>query len=96
MIALKKFVRLSSTLRSFSSTLADVVKRESKRLERAGVAFGQGCDNAVDEAAWLALRCLNQPIDAALDDVVVTAADSAKVSALVDERIRTRQPVCAE
>ena len=74
--------------------LLELVERCSARLEEAGVCFGHGTTNAFDEAVWLALWRLGLPLHD-LDGVagrVLTAAQQAAVEALVDERIRTRQP----
>ncbi len=75
-------------------TLLELVRAMSARLEGAGVAFGHGTTNAFDEAAWLVLWKLGLPLDS-LDEqasVEVAVPDEAQVTALVDERIRTRKP----
>ena len=75
-------------------TLLDLIERCSARLQQAGVSFGHGTTNAFDEAAWLVLWRLGQPLDA-LDEVAensVTDVQLALVNALVDERIATRRP----
>ena len=72
----------------------ELIERSSARLTQAGVSFGHGTNNAFDEAAWLVLWRLGHALDA-LDDVAglpVTAADDAAVTALLDERIRSRKP----
>ena len=77
-----------------ASTVIALVEGEADRLSRAGVAFGHGTTNAFDEAAWLVLWRLGHPLDA-LDEIAdqpVTPAQAASVSALVDERIRSRRP----
>jgi ribosomal protein L3 glutamine methyltransferase len=75
-------------------TVNDLVNRAADRLDRAGVAFGHGTTNAFDEAAWLVLWQLGQPLDA-LDDVgacAVSDAEVAGVEALLERRITTRRP----
>ncbi len=75
-------------------TLMQAVDAAATRLDAAGVAFGQGTTNAFDEAAWLVLWRLQLPLDA-LDDEAdrpVTPDEQAAVEALIDTRIRTRQP----
>ena len=76
-------------------TLSEIIERSSARLEQAGVSFGHGTTNARDEAAWLVLWSLGLPLDADLGTVGerdITRADQARVNALVEERISTRQP----
>lgn len=75
-------------------TVLELIERSSARLTEAGVSFGHGTTNAFDEAAWLVLWALGQPLDA-LDEVAdhaVAAADQARVEDLVAERIATRRP----
>ncbi len=64
------------------------------KLERAGLSYGHGTTNALDEAAWLILRSLGLPPDdlsSHLDDTL-TPAESAAARKLIDRRIRTRKP----
>ena len=75
-------------------TLLELLERSSMRLTEAGVCFGHGTTNALDEAAWLVLWRLGLPLDD-LEGVaghVLSAPEIAAVDALVDERIRSRRP----
>ncbi len=75
-------------------TLMELVEAGATQLTDAGVAFGHGTVNAFDESAWLVLWQLRLPIDD-LDAVaarVVSPAEEAKVAALLQRRIDTRQP----
>ena len=75
-------------------TLIELIEAQAARLDQAGVCFGHGTSNSFDEAAWLVLWQLGQPLDA-LDDVAnnpVTPAQQVEAAALVDERIATRKP----
>ena len=63
-------------------------------LERAGVAYGHGTRNAVDEAAWLVVGGLGLApgsLNDHLDDPL-SASQWKSVLALVQRRIRTRKP----
>ena len=79
-------------------TVLTLIEQMSQRLMDAGLTpadgFGHGTQSAFDEAAWLVLWRLGLPLDN-LDGVaerLVTPEEATQVAALVDERIRTRQP----
>jgi ribosomal protein L3 glutamine methyltransferase len=75
-------------------TLLECIEHSSARLTQAGVSFGHGTDNAFDEAVWLVLWRLGLPLDD-LDGVAereLTAAEQARIDALVEQRIATRKP----
>jgi len=79
-------------------TVLTLIEQMSQRLLDAGLTpadgFGHGTQSAFDEAAWLVLWRLGLPLDD-LDGVaerLVTPEEAALVAALVEERIRTRQP----
>ena len=76
-------------------TLRELVDHCRQALEAAGVSFGQGTTHALDEAAWLVLWRLGLPLDTDLDDFTqpVSPAECEQVQALLNERIRTRQPL---
>jgi len=75
-------------------TVIELIERSSARLTEAGVCFGQGTLNAFDEAAWLVLWRLGQPLDA-LNEVAeqaVPESDLQAAEALITQRITSRQP----
>ncbi|MCW7541241.1 50S ribosomal protein L3 N(5)-glutamine methyltransferase [Aquabacterium sp. A7-Y] len=75
-------------------TLLELIERNSARLDQAGVSFGHGTTNALDEAAWLTLWSLSLPLDG-LDAVAqqpVSPEQVARAEALVEQRIATRKP----
>jgi ribosomal protein L3 glutamine methyltransferase len=75
-------------------TLLDLIHQSAAELEKAGVAFGHGTDNAFDEAAWLVLWQLGLPLDD-LDSVAnrpVSQAEKARVATLLRARMATRKP----
>lgn len=75
-------------------TLRDLVRWGASRFAEAGLHFGHGTDNALDEAAWLALHALHLPLD--LDgswlDARLDAQEREAVAAVFHERIRSRRP----
>ena len=76
-------------------TVTGLIAQAAEELTQAGVAFGHGTLNAFDEAVWLVLWKLGQPLDADLDEVgqqAVTPEQQAACAALVAQRIATRQP----
>lgn len=75
-------------------TVRSLVLGAAARLEEAGVSFGHGTTNAVDEAAWLVLHGLGLPVSELGPhlDLAVDAERARAANALVAKRIRTRKP----
>ena len=81
------------------NTVGELITTGAQCLSQAGVGFGHGTANAVEEAIWLVLWKLGQPIDAPLGDdeasienMLVTPEQQAQVATLFKERIDTRKP----
>jgi len=64
------------------------------RFERAGLSYGHGTTNALDEAAWLILHSLSLPLDELNPhlDEPLTEAQYRAAKALLDQRVRSRKP----
>jgi ribosomal protein L3 glutamine methyltransferase len=76
------------------ASLRDFFRYAVSRFNAANLAYGHGATNAVDEAAFIVLEGLNLPIDT-LDpflDAHLTRAERARLLALIDARVATRQP----
>ncbi len=77
------------------STIREFIQWVAQRLSRAGVYFGHGTDNAMDEAAWLvggALKLSPHELAAHLDDAPRPAQRRA-IGNLIERRITTRKPL---
>lgn len=63
-------------------------------MNRAGLAYGHGTTNAVDEAAYLILATLDLPIEDINPwlDCRLTLAEREAVNAVISKRIETRKP----
>ena len=75
-------------------TVRDLLEYGIARFEAAGISFGHGTTNALDEAAWLVLRSLGFPpheLEPHLDEPLAEARWKA-ARALLDRRVRTRKP----
>ncbi|MEZ5566218.1 MAG: 50S ribosomal protein L3 N(5)-glutamine methyltransferase [Gammaproteobacteria bacterium] len=77
------------------STVAEAIGTCARRLERGKVYFGHGTDNARDEAAALVFHAMGLNHDDAQRayKLPVPHSDLAKIDALLDARLRTRQPL---
>ena len=75
-------------------TLRDFLRYAVSRFNAAGLAFGQGTGNALDEAAFLILEALRLPIDDINPwlDARLTMTERTQVASLIAARVETRKP----
>lgn len=75
-------------------SVRDLVRWGASRFQEAGLHFGHGTDNALDEAFHLVLHALHLPPDlpAVYLESAVTASERGAVLKLLQARIRTRKP----
>ncbi|HUS24524.1 MAG TPA: 50S ribosomal protein L3 N(5)-glutamine methyltransferase [Candidatus Binatia bacterium] len=75
-------------------TIRDLVRWGASEFGRAGLHFGHGTDNALDESFYLVTWALHLPHDvpATYLDAVPTPAERRRVLTLLKRRVRTRQP----
>ncbi len=76
-------------------TLRDIVRYAASRFNEAGLVFGHGTDNAIDEAAALALHVLSLPpeLPEAYWGARLTPGEREAVMERVRERIEERRPL---
>ena len=76
-------------------TIGDWVEQIAAQLEQAGLFYGHGTDNAVDEAVWLVLFALQAPLDGSFDrwQDEVGQSQSKRIKALLQERLQSRKPL---
>jgi len=75
-------------------TLEQAIRATAARFERAGLSFGHGTDNALDEAAWLVLATLGLPpeVPDAVLATVLTPEEVGRLERLVRRRVEERIP----
>jgi len=75
-------------------TLRDFVRWGASRMSEAGLFFGHGTDNALDEAAMLVLHALHlaPAIPEPLYDARLTREEKEAVADLLAERVISRRP----
>ncbi|MGA7982855.1 MAG: 50S ribosomal protein L3 N(5)-glutamine methyltransferase [Chromatiaceae bacterium] len=75
-------------------TIHDFIRWGASRFNAAGLFFGHGTDNALDEAAQLVLFALHLPADlpAIYRDCRLTEPERGAVAALIERRISERRP----
>jgi ribosomal protein L3 glutamine methyltransferase len=73
----------------------DYIRQSARRFERAGLHFGHGTENAVDDAAWLVFATLGLSHDDAARQYERRLSDRERstLDALVERRIAARVPV---
>lgn len=76
-------------------TVSELIQDFAARFDAAGLYYGHGTDNAVDDAAYLVFDALD--LDHADAEAAyarpVSAAELARLEALADRRVRDRVPV---
>lgn len=81
--------------RAAPTRLVDLIGWIADRFTDAGLYFGHGTDNPLDEAAWLATAVLgiaSEQLDEHLDDTPDVAV-RARLLAVAEQRLRTRKPL---
>jgi ribosomal protein L3 glutamine methyltransferase len=75
-------------------TIRDLIRWGASRMNEAGLHFGHGTDNAIDEAAALVLHALHLPPDlhAEYFQSRLTPAEKQAASHLLERRIVERKP----
>lgn len=75
-------------------TVRDWLRYAVTSMARAGLVFGHGSDNAIDEAAFLILATLELPIDDINPwlDCRLTAVERQAIDGIIAARIETRKP----
>jgi ribosomal protein L3 glutamine methyltransferase len=77
------------------STVRDFIRWGATRFNAAGLAFGHGTDNALDEAAALVLHALHLPHDVppVYLEAALTEREKIQVAGLIEDRIQNRKPI---
>lgn len=80
--------------RASLTTVRDFVRWAASAFARAGLTFGHGTDNALDEAFYLVLWALRLPPDlpAVYLEATLTRSERDAVLTLLERRLRTREP----
>ena len=75
-------------------TIRDFIRWGASRMNEAGIHFGHGTANGIDEAAFLVLHGLHLPPNLHDDyfDAALTLAERRTVLGLLEQRIRERKP----
>jgi ribosomal protein L3 glutamine methyltransferase len=79
---------------SSTRTLRALLAYAIRKFETAGISYGHGTTNALDEAAWLILHALGLPLHELEPHLAKTLTDAQYAAArrLIEQRVRTRKP----
>jgi ribosomal protein L3 glutamine methyltransferase len=78
--------------------IVELIEAGERQLSTAGVHFGHGTSNALDEATWLVLWQLGLPLDSPLEGEdsigqrIPTGQQAEQIAALMSARIISRKP----
>ncbi len=75
-------------------TIRDFFRHAVTSFAHAGLVYGHGATNAIDEAAFLILEALSLPIDDINPwlDARLTEDERGRLAALIEARVKTRRP----
>ncbi|MEM6576749.1 MAG: HemK family protein methyltransferase, partial [Pseudomonadota bacterium] len=74
--------------------LGEVIPEVAAALDQAGVYFGHGTDNAMDEACWLTAAALGEdPLQAPIADRRVSPEEYLDVQRWLERRVKDRVPL---
>ncbi len=77
-----------------SQTLGELIPEVAAALEKAGVFFGHGTDNALDEACWLTAAALGEdPQQAPLASRPVSPEEYLEIQRWLERRVNDRMPI---
>jgi ribosomal protein L3 glutamine methyltransferase len=76
-------------------TVKQAIEHTAGLFGQAGLFYGHGTDNGLDEAAWLVMSVAGIPHES-LDDCIdreLTREQQDRIAVLAEQRIKTRQPL---
>jgi ribosomal protein L3 glutamine methyltransferase len=76
------------------TTVRDLIRWGASRFGEAGLVFGHGTDNALDESAALVMHALHLGMELPGDylDAVVSETERREIIHLIESRVSTRKP----
>jgi len=76
-------------------SIESLIRQAAARMESAGLHFGHGTDNALDEACWAASHAFGLPPNFGKADLAGEYSDQQRTrfEALIEQRIATRKPL---